>query len=156
VVLNGFWRKNLVYTSTAGTIRETSFYEIAVKIPPTMIIKLQVLTCLLQKVVLYMRILCVTLLQISKLKYVNFIIWIKIVLLTLRTDIKENIITLYCRKCDLDFATQDEYKLNPDELTHRVLYIQVLLINKLTNILKVFYSYGTEIYIIQVGKSILN
>ena len=25
-------------------------------------------------------------------------------------------ITLYCRKCDPDFACQDEYKLNPDNL----------------------------------------
>ena len=28
----------------------------------------------------------------------------------------KNKVTLYCRKCDPDFACQDEYKLNPDEL----------------------------------------
>ena len=28
----------------------------------------------------------------------------------------KNEVTLYCRKCDPDFARQDEYKLNPDEL----------------------------------------
>ena len=42
---------------------------------------------LLQKVIPFTRILCVTLLQISKLKHVNFIMWIRIVLLTLERHI---------------------------------------------------------------------
>ena len=28
----------------------------------------------------------------------------------------KNEVALYCRKCDADFASQDEYKLNPEEL----------------------------------------
>ena len=52
-----------------------------------MIKNILILIRLLQKVILHMRISYVALLQISKLKHVNFTILIQIVLLTLRRDI---------------------------------------------------------------------
>ena len=81
--------------------------------------------------------------------------------------------TLYCSKYDREFVCQAEYKFNPSELPpmiinddylsvkkkytgYRVFYIRVLLINKLTDIFTAFHSHGTEIYIIQVGKSVFN
>ena len=57
------------------------------KIPATMIVNLLIFSRLIHKVVLHMRSSIVTLLQISRLKHVNFAIWIRIVLLTLREDI---------------------------------------------------------------------
>ena len=56
MVLNYFGKKNLVYASIAGIIRESGFCDIAVKIPATMIINLHTFIWLLQKVILHMRI----------------------------------------------------------------------------------------------------
>ena len=87
MVLKCFGKKNLVYTSITAIIKYSGFYKIAVKTQANMIQNLQTFIWLLQKMMLHMRILCVTLLQISKLKHGNYIIWIRTILLTLRRDI---------------------------------------------------------------------
>ena len=90
----------------AELIKESGSYVFAARIPATLIINLLTFIWLLEKVILRIRNLCTRLLQISKLKNVNFIMLIRIVLLTLRRGIIK-IVTLYCTKCDSDFAYQD-------------------------------------------------
>ena len=87
MVLNCFSTKNPGYTSIAGIIRKFGFYDIAVEILATMIISLQTFIWLIHKMIFHMRHLCKTMLQISKLKHMNFIKWNKMVLLTLKGDI---------------------------------------------------------------------
>ena len=43
VVLNCFGKKNFVYASIAGMIREPGFYDIALRTPSPMIINLKIL-----------------------------------------------------------------------------------------------------------------
>ena len=74
VLLKCFGGKNLFYANIAGIIRGTRFYDIAVQIPATMIINLLILIWLLQQVIPHISIAHATLLQIIKLKHVNFII----------------------------------------------------------------------------------
>ena len=57
-----------------GKIKESCCYDIAVKIPATSIINLEIFIWLLQRVIFHNRILCATLLQISKLKQMNLTI----------------------------------------------------------------------------------
>ena len=33
----------------------------------------------------------------------------------------KNFVSLYCRKCDFDFACKDEYELNPDKLSSQAI-----------------------------------
>ena len=78
-----FGRENLVYAWIAGIIRESVFYDIAVEILSTMTLSLLIFICILQKMILHIRIFYLIWLQIRKLKRVNLTIWIKIVLLIL-------------------------------------------------------------------------
>ena len=71
VVSDCFGRKNQVYTSIVGIIRESGSYDIAVKTMATTIMNLLDLIWLLQKVILQVSATCVPLHQ-RKLKHVNF------------------------------------------------------------------------------------
>ena len=61
-----FGRKNLVYVSIARIIRGSGFYDIAMKIPTTLVINLLIFIWLLQGAILHMKISGVTLLQITR------------------------------------------------------------------------------------------
>ena len=73
MVLRCFGRTNLVNASIVEIIRESGSYDLGMKILAIMTINLLTFVWLLRKFIPFTRILCVTLLQISKLKHVNFI-----------------------------------------------------------------------------------
>ena len=74
MVLKCFWRINLVNGSTAWIRSESGSYNIVIKILATMAINIHIFIWLLQAMILHMRISCITLFQMNKLKQVHFII----------------------------------------------------------------------------------
>ena len=74
VDLNYFGRKNQVYYSTVGVTRQFGFYVIVVTIMPIMTTNLVIFIWQLPNVIPHLKTLYVTLLQIDRLKHVNFTI----------------------------------------------------------------------------------